>query len=241
MKRDSRQRLFEVMGKLDTTFKYKLNEGNDVESPTEYSNPEDNKIPQTSDNPQGDNKLKEFLKSQLNILDWDSQEGQQKRQQIADSAMRVATEIENAVKSSISGPEKAAKVQTVISGFGIASTLLGIWKLISNTHRETYGIFEKISNWLGGGDPLTNHWVWGGTFWLKLAAFLLILKFIHKFLYKGSVLQNDIKGIWNYIKNVINVVTGKANVATGKEKMQESLMSIDEQKIIREMLAYNIP
>jgi len=242
MKKDNKQRLFEVMGKLDATFKPRLNEVDapvnpNANNPNASANPNANNPqgnPQGSENPQEDNKIKEFLKKQLNILDWESQEGLQKRKQIADSVLNIAAQVEGAVKSSISGPEKAAKVQTLLTGTGILSTLIGLWRLLSNTHTVTYGIFEKFSNWVGGGEALTNHIEWGGVFFLKVAAFLLILKVVHKLLYKGTVLKNDIGGIWNYIRSIISALMGKST------KVQESTMSIDEDRIIREMLAYEI-
>ena len=112
MKTYGKQRLFEVMGRLDGTFKPRLYEGNDAEDPNQYANPDAGKEypnPSQKDNKE-DNQVREFLAQQLNILDWDSAEGQQKRKQVADAAMNAATQIENVVKSSVSGPEKAAKV-----------------------------------------------------------------------------------------------------------------------------------
>jgi hypothetical protein len=221
MKKDNKQRLFEVMGKLDKTFKPRLNEGTETENPTEYQNPE----------PKEDNQVKEFLKKQLNILDWDSSEGAKKREQVANTAMNAAQQIEETIKSSINNAEKAKKVQTIITASGILSTLIGLWQLLTNTHRVTYGLWEKFSNWVGGGNPLTNHIEWGGKFFLTLAAFLLILKFIHMFLRKGFVIKEEISKIWNYIRSVINAIIGK-------NKMQESFTT-DEYNIVQEMLEYN--
>jgi len=234
MKTYGKQRLFEVMGRLDGTFKPRLYEGNDAEDPNQYANPDAGKEypnPSQKDNKE-DNQVREFLAQQLNILDWDSAEGQQKRKQVADAAMNAATQIENVVKSSVSGPEKAAKVQTLLTGTGIFSTLLGLWGLLSNTHRVTYSLLDKAKNWLHGGEPLTNHIEWGGTFFLKVAFLLLILKIIHKLLYKGTVLQNDVNSIWNYIRGIIGAITGKGNV-------QESLVSLGDQKMLKEMLEYD--
>lgn len=170
--KDNKQRLFELMNKMDSNFK--LNE-------------DFNKF----------DEVKEVIKKQLEIADWNSKEGQAKRQQFARTVSDIYTQIEGYLKSSISNEDKAKQINGRLRGLTILSSIIGIAGVIFNTHFVGPNFGDIMNLDFGHVDI-------GGTFWLKLALFLFVLRCIHTVLSKGVSIARDFNSIWVFIKRLFS-------------------------------------
>jgi len=172
--KDSKQRLFELMGKLDS--KFILNEDAPLNNPDQENNSN-----------QEEDQIKKVLIEKLNILDWNSSDGQVKRKQLAQTIGTLSGQIVGFLSDSTTNEEKANNIKNKLNGGALISTIIGVGGVIFNSHFTGPASLSEIWNegfsiiWekgFGGFDI-------GGVFWLKLALFLFALKTIHSLLVKG--------------------------------------------------------
>jgi len=74
------------------------------------------------------------------------------------------------------------------------SFCIGIWGAINNTIINKPKLDIWHLDWQAGSIEL------GGTFWLKVAAFLFVLRVLHKIISTGTILFADITNFWKNIK-----------------------------------------
>jgi len=149
------------------------------------------------------------LQQKLGIPDWNSPEGQAKRQQVAQQAGDTYQKVTGVLAASIDDQSKARKIQTLLKGSTILSIILGVRGALFNSHiiQQTLsqdGLAGKLNQWFGTEfmDTAIDLGGVGGQFWLKLAIFLFVLRVLHKVLSKGSEIKQDARGLWNGIKNL---------------------------------------
>jgi hypothetical protein len=143
--------------------------------------------------------LKE-VQDQLKIENFNSKEGINKRREALKKVGEASSKIAGVIGSSLSRREKAAKMQKILGTLSIASLVGGIYGLIKNSHIVKTGF-------LG----LQSHMEYGGTFLLKAALILFILKIIHKILSKGGIFLKDLSGLWKDTKENVNKDVKESN------------------------------
>jgi len=162
--------------------------------------------------------LKELLKKVQEELgmsdeDWKSEQGKQKRKEMADKVLNTANEVLKTAGSSLVSRKKAKRMQQILNVGTIASLVAGVWGFIQNTYVVKADLMDKV---LHGA---SNEWHWGGMLFLKIAIILFVLRIIHKVLSKGGIFLNDMTGLWK---------DSKDKVKKKKDKTNESFVSFDE-------------
>jgi len=162
--------------------------------------------------------LKELLKKVQKELgmsdeDWKSEQGKQKRKEIADKVLNSANEVLKTAGSSLVSRKKAKRMQQILNIGTIGSLVAGVWGFIQNTYVVKADFMDKV---LRGAE---NEWHWGGMLFLKIAIILFVLRLIHKVLAKGGIFLNDMTGLWK---------DSKDKVKKKKDKTNESFVSFDE-------------
>ena len=162
--------------------------------------------------------LKELLKKVQEELgmsdeDWKSEQGKQKRKEMADKVLNTANEVLKTAGSSLVSQKKAKRMQQILNVGTIASLVAGVWGFIQNTYVVKADLMDKV---LHGA---SNEWHWGGMLFLKIAIILFVLRIIHKVLSKGGIFLNDMTGLWK---------DSKDKVKKKKDKTNESFVSFDE-------------
>jgi hypothetical protein len=144
----------------------------------------------------------EKVRSGFNINDWDSEEGQQSRQQIASGLKDLYMKVVNTLKSSVSDEEKQKAVKILLTGSAYAAVLVAIWK---GLHPDMVPLVDKEFSMLGKDFDLefgTRPEFSGALKWGKIALFLFITRFVHGLLVKGRNFKENVKNTWNSIKNM---------------------------------------
>jgi hypothetical protein len=161
--------------------------------------------------------LKDKIQQEFNIPDWDSEEGKEKRNEVANAAKNAITNITDAVKSSLTNREKARKVQSYLKGISWMSAVGGVWSFLAGT------TLNKPEFSFRTFDVDLSHVVeLGPTFWIKVALILFTLRIIHKIVSTGGIIIKDMMGLWKFIKNLF------------KEKVvKESFFTIEEYKYLK--------
>jgi len=162
--------------------------------------------------------LKELLKKVQEELgmsdeDWKSEQGKQKRKEMADKVLNTANEVLKTAGSSLVSRKKAKRMQQILNVGTIASLVAGVWGFIQNTYVVKADLMDKV---LHGA---SNEWHWGGMLFLKIAIILFVLRIIHKVLSKGGIFLNDMTGLWK---------DSKDKIKKKKDKTNESFVSFDE-------------
>ena len=140
--------------------------------------------------------LKELLKEvqdKLSIADFNSKEGINKRKEAAKKVGGAITKITSVVGSSMSQRKKSEQMQTLLKTLSIGSLIGGVYGLIKNSHMVKAGF-------LG----LQSHMEYGGTFLLKVALILFVLRIIHKILSKGGIFITDLSSLWKDTKEKVD-------------------------------------
>ncbi|NMC60492.1 MAG: hypothetical protein GYA51_14075 [Candidatus Methanofastidiosa archaeon] len=162
--------------------------------------------------------LKELLKKVQEELgmsdeDWKSEQGIQKRKEVADKVLNTANDVLKTAGASLVSRKKAKRMQQLLNVGTIASLVAGVWGFIQNTYVVKADFMDKV---LHGA---SNEWHWGGMLFLKIAIILFVLRVIHKILSKGGIFLNDLTGLWK---------DSKDKVKKKKDKANESFVSFDE-------------
>lgn len=162
--------------------------------------------------------LKDLLKKVQEELgieedEWDSDQGKQKRKEVAGKVLDTANNVLKTAGASLVSRKKAKRMQQILNVGTIASLVAGVWGFIQNTYVVKADFMDKV---LRGAE---NEWHWGGMLFLKIAIILFVLRVIHKILSKGGIFLNDLTGLWK---------DSKDKVKNKKDKANESFISFDE-------------
>lgn len=162
--------------------------------------------------------LKDLLKKVQEELgieedEWDSDQGKQKRKEVAGKVLDTANNVLKTAGASLVSRKKAKRMQQILNVGTIASLVAGVWGFIQNTYVVKADFMDKV---LRGAE---NEWHWGGMLFLKIAIILFVLRVIHKILSKGGIFLNDLTGLWK---------DSKDKVKKKKDKANESFVSFDE-------------
>jgi hypothetical protein len=164
----------------------------------------------------------ETIQKEFKIPEWNSEEGKKIRIETAKKINNAAANITEIWSSSLKTKEKAGKMQTFLKTLQYGSIAVGIWRLIGHTHYLSSSFFDKFKGDFG-------HWEIGGVFWLKVAAFLFILRIIHLILSKGGIFFQDIKNAWQAVKKIFQ-----------DKNVQESFVSLNDYKNLQLILESEI-
>jgi len=139
---------------------------------------------------------KEVVQKEFKIKEFESPNGIKKRKSILKTTKIVSSNILKILTSSLSKREKAKRIQNILQNFTYMSAMGGLWQTFSKSSFQIPSALDILK-----GEDI-NFIDIGPTFWLKVAAILLIIKIIHKIISSGVIFIKDIKTTWQKIKNL---------------------------------------
>ena len=216
MKKDGKQRLFEVMGRLDPSFKI-LNEDANLDTTTD--NVDDNTNTTTGID---EKNFFDAVKEYLRIRDWSSEEAKTQIQKFGAILLSAYEKIITIINSTYEDEVKAKRISAVLKGSGVISFIIFIFKAVPSTLRWISNIInpvkgikrikidftpESFSEFI---TILPRETYDFGIWWLQLAIILLLIRLFHAMLWKGTSAFKSVSNFWNKIKNTFkSIFAGK--------------------------------
>ena len=217
--KDTKERLFEVMSKIDPTFKMNLNEAADTQT----------------------NQVINDVKNDLGIDDWDSPDGINKRKQAAYTVFDYITKIKELMKKGASNTELGRIINKMLQIGWLGAAIKGVLSFIDGIKKYgvgdaagdivTHGYNKALSFFhLGGGAHTEIGNIVNNTeFWMHVAIILLALQILHSILIKGGRMWGDLKYFFNGIGKIFNWIRGKNknNTQNKEENVQEIVSNLN--------------